>query len=201
MTIKEALRRADRVETGADLLPRLAHVLDQLSHNADLDNSARADLISLIDDGLELAAAMLNASYPAELVLKRTTNILATAQRILMHTETSRPGRHCFGAISASGQILPIMANTQEEAQAQLDTLITMGLSRDSTVIPIRMSSQFVLQPREQPEGAIPTPENPPPFVQELENPTRTEEIAEALAEAEDERNKVDMPTFGSRRA
>jgi hypothetical protein len=184
MTIKEALARASRTETGADLLPRLTTVLDQLQKNADLDHSARADLVSIIDDGLELAAAMLNASYPAELVLKRTTNILATSQRILMHTETARPGRHCFGAISASGQILPIMANTEEEAQAQLDTLVTMGLSRDSIVIPIRMSSQFVLQPREQPSNELPEPEAPVPFAIEAEQPSRADELAEALDRA-----------------
>ncbi len=137
---------------------------------------------------------MLNESYPAELVLKRTTNILATSQRILMHTETARPGKRGFGAISPEGQILPIMANTQEEAQSQLNTLISMGLSKESNVIPIRISSQFVLQPRSQPAGEPePRYEINPDYVE----PT-TNEFAEALDKAAETR--VDMPTFGERK-
>ncbi len=191
MTIKEALLRAGAVESGADLVPRLTHILTALANNSRINESARTDLISIIDDGLELAAAMLNESYPAELVLKRTTNILATSQRILMHTETARPGKRGFGAISPEGQILPIMANTQEEAQSQLNTLISMGLSVDSAVIPIRISSQFVLQPRAQPPGQ---PEVAEPVYAE---PTPNE-FAEALDRAAE--GKVDMPTFGERK-
>ncbi len=187
MTIKEALLRAGAVENGTALVPRLTHILTALNSNAKLNDDARSDLISIIDDGLELAAAMLNESYPAELILKRTTNILATSQRILMHTETARPGKRGFGAISAEGQILPIMANTQEEAQSQLDTLISMGLSHESNVIPIRISSQFVLQPRAQPPGQ--------PEIAEPQYPA-TNEFAEALDRAE---RRVDMPTFGER--
>ncbi len=175
MTIKEALLRADSADSGADLIPRLTNVLSQLKENADLDHSARSDLVSILDDSLELCLAMLNTSYPAELVLRRTTSILSTAQRILLHTETSRPGRHCFGAISESDQILPIVANTQEEAQAQLDTFITMGLSKNSTVIPLRLSSQYILQPREEPQEQAPEPE-------QQERPEEIEDVLERVA-------------------
>ncbi len=190
MTIKEALLRAGAVENGSDLVPRLTHILTALANNSRINQSARTDLISIIDDGLELAAAMLNESYPAELVLKRTTNILATSQRILMHTETARPGRRGFGAISPEGVILPIMANTQEEALSQLNTLVSIGLSKDSNVIPIRISSQFVLQPRAQPPG------EPEVATPEYAEPTPNE-FAEALDRAAE--NRVDMPTFGER--
>lgn len=196
MTIKEAMNRANRVETGADLLPRLSHVLDQLHDNCNLDASARSDIMSIIDDGLELAASMLNTSYPAELVLRRMTNILSTAQRILIHTETSRPGRYGFGVIGPSGDLLPILASTQDEAMSQLSAFVSVGLSSDCTVIPIRMSSTFVLQPQTEPLHE-PIPEDEPitPEVKEFDT-----QIADALGRAEENRGKPDVPTFGTMR-
>jgi hypothetical protein len=167
--LKDAIRSVERKETGTALPERIANVLHQLSNSRSIDEDARSDIISIMDDSIELAGAMVNQTYPVELVLRRVTNVLATAQRILMHTEAFRPGRLAFGAMLPDGQLLDFVASTHDEAQAQLDRLMQFGVPRTALVVPVRVSSQYVMQPQVRtPLQAIGTehsaPPTPPPF-------------------------------------
>lgn len=195
--LKDAIRSVERKETGTALPQRITSVLHQLSTSRSIDEDARADIISIMDDSIELAGAMVNQTYPVELVLRRVTNVLATAQRILMHTEAFRPGRLAFGAMLPDGQLLDFVASTHDEAQAQLDRLMQFGVPRSAIVVPVRVSSQYVMQPQVRAplqaiaqEGYETTaPSTPPPFTFHTPSP---EEIVERQTRAEQIRREID---------
>jgi hypothetical protein len=155
--LKEAIGAVSRRETGAQLPERVLTVLQTLQTSKNIDEDARADIISIMDDSVELAAAMVNHTYPVELILRRVTSILSTSQRILMHTESFRPGRLAFSAMLPDGQLLDFVASTYEEATAQLARLQEFGVPRTAVIVPVRVSSQYVMQPQVRPQfQAIP---------------------------------------------
>jgi len=115
--LKEILGRADQASSNYHILDRLEAIVGQLEQSRTINPQVREDILSLLSDVADLSNAMLNNTYPVNLVLRKTTNILTTSQRILLHTESHAPSKNAFGAMLPDGTLIPIMADTQEEAE------------------------------------------------------------------------------------
>lgn len=160
--IASLLGRADNA-TSVDALPaKLAGLIAKYDNNRDINANFRQDIYNLLNSSIELASAMSDQTYPQEVATEHITMIMRVLTAFIAHAEKSKPIRYAYGIQHiVSGKMLPAVFNTEGEAYNYLDQhSIFPNMEKQVQVIPIKISSAYLLQPRNQ------TMLSPPPIPQ-----------------------------------
>ena len=137
-----------------DTAPRITQLVDLYNSNTAIDPAFKQDVFNIINASIELAEGMLDNTFPVEGLMTHYGNILVSGRNILEYVDRSRPVRVGFSIIhTGTGAISPGVFTTQTEADMYLQSLATMSYDAKAIyatyrVVPVRVTSQFALQPR-----------------------------------------------------
>ncbi len=140
---------------------QLANIPDRLSlifqryDDPNLRAAFRQDIFQLLSSACSVAEALADDTYPHDLANYESGQILQVISRLNDHL-SKRPGLDGFAILFPStGTIMGQFFKNQNEALQHLESLKSMGVSHQCVVIPAKLTSHNVIQPRHR---ALPPP-------------------------------------------
>lgn len=138
---------------------RMAKVIEQYD-NLDVDPNFRHDVHNILSCALEIAESLVDPTYSVESASEAIAEMMQTQARIMVFLQ-KRPTITGYSILLPDQRRMLGHFSTEQEAQAQLSNLQIMGATAKGLVVPVRILSQHVIQPR--PQLPPPRPEPAPP--------------------------------------
>lgn len=164
LKLSRALSRFSETERAplSDLPDRITHVLE-LYDSPEINPAYKADIFNIINGSLILAEHLADAAYPASVGVRWCTYLTETLCRIISHLE-NRPAVARLGILWLPERILDATTYpTVVEANAELERLRRLGVTRECLIVPVTITSGHVAQPPPAPSLDLdpPLPEAP----------------------------------------
>ena len=169
----------------------LARVID-LHDRAQLDMNFRQDIHSILAGGVNVAESMLDPAFDSNKAISMVSEQITTLSRILNYL-SQRPARIGYSILSVPSGTLLGQFSSEGEARQHLDDLRSFGHAANAIVVPVKIISQFSIQP------SAPAPEG---FPSCLSSPTPTkiseldDMIYEHAPQPESELAQLDDPAL-----
>lgn len=161
-SLASALRYSRAAEHLNSMPERFATVIQQYDA-IDVEPAFRNDIYNVLSGAVEIAEAMVDPTFSAELAGEKIAiqmEIMARALRYL----SSRPSAAGFAImLPATGKIVG-QYQTREEAENHLANLVNFGASSKCIVVPTKVLSQHAIQPRVQPRPTYQPPAQSSPM-------------------------------------
>jgi len=165
--LRTVLSLSRNAEALRDLPERLTEIIDRYD-TANMNPEYRTDIFTILDSAVAMAEALLDETYDASVAIQQVTAVMSTLPRVINHLST-RPTTMGFSILNpANATVYPQVYSTEGEAHKNLESLQHMGAARHCLVIPVKVHSQYAIQPKRvrlapprlPPTGPIPLDSN-----------------------------------------
>lgn len=124
---------------------RLASIIERYDNIA-IDPNFRQDIYNVLSSSIDLAETLVDPTFPAEQASQQISQQMQILSRFLLHLN-QRPNRVGYSILIPKTQTLIGQYGTVEEAESQLANLSALGAIQHSMVVPVKITSQHVVQP------------------------------------------------------
>lgn len=135
---------------------RLASIIDRYDH-LNVDPHFRHDIYNILSSSIDIAEALVDPTFPIEHATEQVARQMEVLTRVLRHLN-KRPSRTGYSILAPQNKVLYGQFSTVEEAESQLAGMQAIGGPSYALVVPIKITSQHVVQPQAQP---IPAKQSP----------------------------------------
>jgi len=150
-TLTAALRAADEANKLAKVPARFSLIIAALEADQTIHPLLRNDLTTLILNTVNLSEAVIDESYPIDVVTDTIATLLTVSSAILAHVTHNRPSFYAYGIEDQKTKtLLASIFTTKLEAEREIDLLRNLGATSKLKAVPIRISSQIVNRPNLQ---------------------------------------------------
>lgn len=163
-TLRDAIHMSRSSEVLASIPDRLADVIARYDA-LPLDPTFRHDVYLILAGSLDVAEAVVDQTFSVETATEQIGRQMEVLARLITYM-SKRPSRTGYTILIPASHKLIGQFGTEAEAESQLENLQTLGTAHDAIVVPCKILSQHVVQPR-----APLTTTAPPPEVEALEDP------------------------------
>jgi len=146
--LRQLIQTLREVPLDLEQLPdRLERVLGALER-IDLSPQLRQDVCRILYTSAEMAEALLEETYPTEVVVANAMQLLDVIRRVMVYIELQRPSQLGFAILFLeTNHILPQMFATKGEAGTHLDHLRLIAPKTRAEIVPIRIQSSHAVRP------------------------------------------------------
>lgn len=145
-TLRSIIALSKTGEVLHEIPERLANVISRFD-SVPLSPDFRHDIYSILATSLDLAEALIDATYPIEHASSQIAAQMQTLSRVLQHLN-HRPSRQGYSILVPSTQVLIGQFSTAQEADVYMQNLRALGAMGEAMVVPVKMTSLHAIQPR-----------------------------------------------------
>lgn len=157
--LREMINLGQSTETLQTLPDRFASIIERYEAIDTAEPAFRKDVYSILSGACDVAEAMVDTTFPVEEAGTSVAEMMQVLARVLLYIQ-SRPTAEGYSLLLPEKKELSGQYNTQAEAENARLRLVSLGISHNCLVVPIRMISKHAIQPRVVAKPL--DPENPP---------------------------------------